>query len=332
MEAFHEHGRLLALIPAIVLWGCFGGICLAGVNFFLQAMWTPIFTFNYALSPPYQIQMIITYALILWILGMMAADLFRIGGETGRWDPVLTGLLSGISSALVYVPIIAYQDLLSRPLTVYYTHDLFLMRSFLDRLFHPWLITLAGFILVSGILQTIGVWYQRSRQEPGSDRHDSRKSAIATAIHRQRFLLLALLAALVIPPGLAYIGMGTGFIDKSPSCCPIINDSVNVSRTGPFSIRIVMEPDPDTVQRTSDKVPSIKIFIDEMDVSNQSIITGSGYDDTIDPPEGLRYHEGASVTLQGKGVSGNETVPAHLVIIVTYPDHGGRAVICDRDI
>jgi hypothetical protein len=327
MDVFQKHERLLALTPTVVLWGCFGGICLAAVNFFLQAIWTSILDTNYTLFPVYQVQIIGSFAILAWTLGAIAADFFRTGKNTGM-DPVLAGLLSGICSALVFTSIIVYYDIISHPLTFFYTNDPFLMRLFLDRLFHQWLILLAGFILISGILQALGSWYQGI----GSGRAGtSHKPAFIVRIRHHRFLFIALLAVLIIPPGLVYLGMGAGVIEKQSNCCTI-TDSVNISRTGPDSIQIVMKPDPDTVKKASGRIPFIKIFLNEKEVSNQSVITEAGWEDTIDPKKGLLYQEGASVTLQGKDVSGNRTAPAHLVIIVTYPDRGESAIICDRDI
>jgi hypothetical protein len=37
-------------------------------------------------------------------------------------------------------------------------------------------------------------------------------------------------------------------------------------------------------------------------------------------------------TSMGRDVSGNESDPVHLQIIVTYPDRGIRYVICDMQI
>ncbi len=327
MDVLQKHERLLALTPAVVLWGCFGGICLAAVNFFLQAIWTPILDTNYTLFPGYQFQIIGSFAILAWIFGAIAADLFRTGKNTGV-DTVLAGLLSGICSALVFTSIIVYHDMVSHPLTFFYTNDLFLIRLFLDRLFHQWLIVLAGFILISAILQALGSWYQGIRSGRAGIPH---MPAFIVRVRHHRFLFFALLAVLIIPPGLIYLGMGAGVIEKQSNCCTL-TDSVNVSRTGPDSIQIVMKPDPDTVKKTTGRIPFIKIFLDEKDVSNQSVITEAGREDTIDPQKGLLYQEDASVTLQGKDVSGNRTAPVHLVIIVTYPDRGESAIICDRDI
>jgi hypothetical protein len=79
-------------------------------------------------------------------------------------------------------------------------------------------------------------------------------------------------------------------------------------------------------------LPTLKIFADDRDVSNQSLISEAGLDAVIDPPDGLIFARGASVTLQGTALSGNGTAPVHLVIIATYPDTGRRVVIGERNL
>jgi hypothetical protein len=320
--------RLFSSVPAIVLWGSFGGICLAAEIFLLQAMWDPVLEYNSALSPVYQFQMMGSCAILFWILGAIAADLFRTG--RGGWlDPVITGLLSGICTALIFAVIIVSNDMVSHPSVVQYANDPFGIRVFLDRLFRQWRVPLAGFIIVSGILQALGAWYHGSRQRPGPGVEGIPHRQIVTGrLYSHRFLLLALVAFLLVPPALAYLGMSTGIVEEQYRCCKI-TDRVEVSRTGPDSICIVMVPDP---ERTTDSIPAVKIFIDEIDVSNQSIITGSGLDETLDPPEGLRYKEGASVILKGKHVTGNGTGPARIRVIVWYPETGSGSEICNRKI
>jgi len=318
--------RIFTLIPAIVLWGCFGGICLAAMNFFLQSAWAPFFKINHSLSPVYQIQMICSFSILLWILGMMVADLFIPDGDP--WlSSAIAGFLSGICTALVFMSITVYHDMMSHPLVFFYTNDPFLIQLFLNRLFHQWFIMLAGSLIISGILQGLGGGYHGIRQKV-----ESQDNPVVSKLYRQRFAFLILIAILVAPLGIISTGISGGFIEMPPSCCPM-PENVNASRTGPDSIRISLNIDSaDIARKPSDTLPYITIKINEMEVSNQSIITGSGLEDTIDPPVGLRYLDGASVTLQGKEVSGNETDPTHLEIMVTYPNHGESAIICDRDI
>ncbi|MEN6443507.1 MAG: hypothetical protein ABFC71_07140 [Methanoregula sp.] len=332
MESIREHDRLLALIPAIVLWGCFGGICLAAVSFFLQGIWSPVLAYNYALlSPVFQFQIIGSFAVLLWVLAVIAADLFS-PGRYRALGPVLIGMVSGTCTALVFTSILVIHDMISHPPILHYAGDPFLIRVFLDGLFHQWLIPLAGFILISTIIQAMGAYFRESRRSaPQDDMKTPDSPAITKKLPSYRFLLLGVLAVLIIPPSLLYLGMSTGVIAEQPRDYAI-TDSVDVTRTAPDSVQIVMKPDPNKVRRTTSPLPSVQILLGEKDVSNRSIITESGLDDTIKPSEGLLYRNGASVILRGKDASANDTVPVRLVIIVTYPDTGERAIICDRDI
>jgi hypothetical protein len=324
-----KHERLLALTPAIALWGCFSGLCWAAVHLLLQSIWSPVLVYNFTLlSPVFQFQIIGLSALLLWVAGAIAADLFHAGRNSGP-GPVRIGLLSGICTALVFISILVIHEMISHPPILHYPNDPLLIRMFLDNLFHQWLIPLAGFILVSAVIQVLSAYFHESRRGSIPDvTETTHKSTVSRIIHTHGFLLLAVIAALVVPPGLLYFGISTGVIAEQPGYSPIA-DSVDASRAGPDSIRIVMLPD---AKKKHDLVPSVKIFIGEKDVSNQSMITRSGINASIDPPEGLRFQRNASVILQGRDVSGNETVPVHLRIMVMYPDTGLGSVICDRNI
>jgi hypothetical protein len=326
MGAMHEHRDFLATVPAIVLWGCFGGLCLAAVHLFLQGTWTRLLDYNYTLSPMYPFQVIGVSALLLWIFGVTAADLFC--KVRAPWPgSVLTGLVSGICTALVFAATIVICDMLSRPPVVLYSNDPFMVRVFLDHLFHQWRIPLAGFLVISGILQALGSWYRAS----GHGRNGAPAPLAETFRFRDyRRIVFILLAILVIPQGLIFLGMSSGIIGEQCTCYSI-NDTVSVSRTGPDSLMLVMIPDPDTVRKTSAPLPTLQILINEKDLSNQSAIARQGLDDTIDPPKGLIYQEGASVILKGRDVTGNETSPARLAVIITYPEKGNRAIIVDHD-
>jgi len=107
-------------------------------------------------------------------------------------------------------------------------------------------------------------------------------------------------------------------------CAEWQTDIAPAIRTGPDSVHIVMQPD---TSIHHDKIPIVNIYLNEKDVSNQSLILASGIDAVISPPEGLVFSSGSSVTLQGNAVAGNKTLPVHLQIIATYPDTGRRVVI-----
>lgn len=87
--------------PAIILWGCFGGICLAVMVIFLQEIWAPVLDYNVSASRVKDLQVIGLSLILFWVFGMIASDLFCSGGEKGP-GPVFTGLLSGITTAFVF--------------------------------------------------------------------------------------------------------------------------------------------------------------------------------------------------------------------------------------
>jgi hypothetical protein len=319
-------GMNIRLLQAILMWGSFGGICLAGVYFFLLAAWKPVLDYNFTLSPLCQFQIIVSFAFLLWTLGVIAADIIPTVSDS-KPDPVRTGLLYGLCTVLVFTTILVFCDMVSHPSIMHYANDPFQIRMFIDRVFQQWLFPFAGFVLVSGILQALGAWCQRSRQKPVPV-GDGHPDMIRT-LYRHRFVLLALLAVLIIPPGLMYIAMGMGVPEGQSACCDVISDTVEVTRTGSDSIRIIMKPD---LRVKHDPVPSVNIYLDEKDVSNQSVITRAHLDAIITPTEGLQFQRDAIVTLKGKTVEGNETVPVHLQIIATYPDKGIRYMICDMNL
>jgi hypothetical protein len=78
--------------------------------------------------------------------------------------------------------------------------------------------------------------------------------------------------------------------------------------------------------------PDIRIIVNDIDVSNQSVMTEVGLQGTVEPPEGLMYQKGASVTITGDNVAGNESAPVHLVILIMYPDTSTGEIVCDREI
>lgn len=331
MGIFREYNRFLAIVPVIILWGCFGGFCLAIVNFFLLGIWDPVLEYNDAFSLVYRFQTMGSFAILFWILGTVAADLFRTGRD--RWlDSVVTGLLSGICTALLCTVIIVSNDMVSHPSIVHYANDPFQIRIFLDRLFQHWLVPLAGFILVSGILQALGAWYHGSRNRFGSDKGETPQvPTISGRLYPYRFLCLTLIAVMIVPPGLAYLGMEMGVLEKQNTCCPVF-DSVGASRISPDSLRIIFKINPEVSRPTTGTIRFLNITVDEKDVSTQSILTNSRLNNTIDPPEGLLYWDGSSVILQGDDILGNDTVPVHLNVIATYPDLEYKTVICDMKI
>lgn len=147
-------------------------------------------------------------------------------------------------------------------------------------------------------------------------------------IYAYRFLILVILALLIVPPVIAYIGMASGVIERdNPAYRPF--DSVNVYRMEDESLLILLAPDPGCPQR-GPGLRFVNISVDGKDVSTQSIIMNSGLDLSIDPPEGLLYGNNSSAILRGDYLSGNNTVLIRVDVI--YTDLGFSDVIYNTTI
>ncbi|WP_048150935.1 hypothetical protein [Methanolacinia paynteri] len=326
MEKLPENRNLRDVVPAIILLGCFGGICLAVMVIFLQGIWAPVLDYNVSVSRVKDFQLIGLSLIIFWTLGMMASDLFCTGGEKAR-SPVITGLASGIATAFVFSSI---NVLVSPPFLFSWENGIFSIQT--GTLFFrliEWLILFSAFAITSGILQSIGAWHRHSRQELKQETVDVReKSSFYGMLYAYRFLILVLLALLIIPPVIVYAGITTGVIERdNPAYRPF--DSVNVSRTEDESILILLNPDPECPQKEQG-LRFVNITVDGKDVSTKSVIMNSGLNLSIDPPEGLLYRNNSSAILRGDYLSGNNTVLIRVDVI--YTDLGFSDVIYNKTI
>ncbi|MDD4136350.1 MAG: hypothetical protein PHT99_00455 [Methanoregula sp.] len=110
-------------------------------------------------------------------------------------------------------------------------------------------------------------------------------------------------------------------------CAEPLTDFAPATRTGPDSIHIIMRPD---LSKLYQQVPTVNIYVNDRDVSNQSLIAASGLVIVINPSEGLVFADGSSVTLSGRGVAGNMSMPVHLQVVASYPDTGKRVAIGEQ--
>ncbi|WP_421908058.1 hypothetical protein [Methanolacinia petrolearia] len=326
MEKLPENRKLRDVVPAIILWGCFGGICLAVMVIFLQVIWAPVLDYSVSVSRVKDFQLIGVSAILFWILGMAASDLFCTGGEKAR-SPVITGIASGIATAFVFSSI---NVLLSRPFLFSWENGIISVQT--GTLFFrliEWLILFSAFAITSCIFQSLGAWYRHSRQELKQETVDVReKPSFHGMLYAYRFLILFILVLLIVPPIILYTGVTTGVIERdNPAYRPF--DSVNLSRTDDESILILLAPDPGCPQR-GPGLRFVNITVEGKDVSTQSIIMNSGLDLSIDPPEGLLYGNNSSAILRGDYLSGNNTVLIRVDVI--YTDLGFSDVIYNTTI
>ena len=304
-------------IAEIILWGCVGGICLTGTAYFLQVVWAPVLDYNTSVSLVYKLQMIGSFAVLFWTLGMAASDLFCTGRKNGS-GPVFTGLVSGIVTAFVFSSIYV---LLSRPYLFSWDNGIPEVNTGLKLI--EWLILFTVFGITSGTLQATGAWYRHSRQESKPDKADVReKPTFSGVLYTYRFLILILLALLVIPQVAAYIGIENGSI-KWDNGFNRPFEYAEASRTTDGSIHILMRHDIISPQK-GPGLRFLNITIDGKDVSTQSVIAGSGLNLSIDPPRGLAYQDNSSAILTGDYLYYN---PVLLRVNVTYTDLGFRDVI-----
>ncbi|MEN6443506.1 MAG: hypothetical protein ABFC71_07135 [Methanoregula sp.] len=96
-------------------------------------------------------------------------------------------------------------------------------------------------------------------------------------------------------------------------------DNVTVVRTSPDSIHVSLK-----VSSSCGSHNTFRILLNGIIVSNQELIAKSGLDVTITPREGLGRQDGDYVILQGRDVIANETMPAHIQVIV--PDKSSTGI------
>ncbi|PKL65198.1 MAG: hypothetical protein CVV32_04190 [Methanomicrobiales archaeon HGW-Methanomicrobiales-3] len=142
------------------------------------------------------------------------------------------------------------------------------------------------------------------------------------------FIAATLLLAIIFWFNVFGILSGTSMKTSECSfCADPMTDSAPAIRTGPDSIHIVMRPDASIHHH---QVPVVNIYVNDRDVSNQSLIAAADLAIVISPPEGLVFADGSSVTLSGSGVAGNTSMPVHLQVVASYPDTGKRVAIGEQ--
>jgi hypothetical protein len=313
MEFVSDPKYFRSMLPVIILWGCFGGICFSAASFYLQRMdrIVEISCYSGIFSPVYPFLKYVTLMLLSFTFGMIAADMLGAGRKTGL-DPIRAGLVTGACSALISIILVEVYPLgyswISYPFT--------LAGSFS--------IILVVYIVISAIPQVLGAWYQGSRQGSGQDSGDPVHPNNSIRRSRHWFFFVAILVLLLILPlGLFAFPIDTTDYSACPegrTCNPGDQcnwgrppDNITVLRTGPDSIRM-------TLKAGSSKCGSrnsFKILLNGNDVTNQASIGKSGLNVTITPQEGLGQQDGSYAILQGMDVAVNETAPPHIQIIMT---------------
>jgi len=322
MAGIFDRTRLWALIPAIILWGCFGGICFVAVCFITHyiGLQSSISCFSAIALPLWAPWIFGTAILLSLVWGMVAADLFCTGRKTDL-HPVLLGLLSGICMALVGYTLVDIFHILT---WMWPNGPLDVLRVYLI----GWMNDYVLYIIILGIPQVFGAWYQASRQKSNGDAADTTSSpkGITGTRHRHWFFLVALLVFLLVIPMSIYVLPvdETQYCGSGDSCMrsdycgrePPEFDNVTVSRTGPDSIRVSLKAS----SKNCGSRNSFKILLNGFDISNQDLISKTGLNVTITPRNGLGRQDGAAATLQGSDITGNETSLPHIQVVIIIPD------------
>lgn len=301
-------------LPAIILWGIFGGGCSAAAFFLLQWIWDVFLPDDSGFSTLHDGHILIAFTLLFAILGFLAGELFSTGKKP--WE-IRIGIISGISTAVVFMAILAI-----------------LMNISGSEYFSEWLILLIEVLVASVILQTIGAWFHEPRRSSVPEEAEIPQiAAISKKLPKYSFLFIAILGVLIIPPCLLYFSIASGLNETTSPCCyekiNPVNEELNVTtrfaevnRTSSDSVRIGIRPDPGTARGTP-----VDIHYDWEDISTPRHITGLGLNISMNPPDRLLYLDGDYVTLNGMDMFSNGTATKRLVVIDTDPTNENGSTI-----
>ncbi|MFA5331469.1 MAG: hypothetical protein WC342_03740 [Methanoregula sp.] len=293
-----------------LIFGCISGAALAAGYIFLTLLWQYLLPEARWSSDYYGLNLILFFAAALAIAGLLVGERSGAADRSQLW---LAGMISGIVTALVFFGILTSIEILTGT-------SAFLLDSSQS----------AGIFAASFVLPAVCAEFREPRAAPEPIQGTADKAQKKSASLRSHGIMAAvLLAVMFLPPLFLYAGISAGLVWGQPTGY-LFNDNVVATRTGPDSITLVMHPDPRATFATAPYVE--RIMLGEFQVESQDSINASGRADTIDPPEGLAYREGATATITGIDAAGNSKVPVRIMVIMTYPDTKAAMVVCDRKI
>jgi hypothetical protein len=319
MELSGENNQSL---PAIILWGIFGGGCSAAAYFLVQGIWARYPPMDSHFSLYHDMHIIIVFTLLFAVLGFLAGEMFSTGKKSREFR---TGIISGICTALVFISILVFQDLVLESAG-----------------FSKEVIPLAGIFVSSVVIQTIFAYSHKPRYGSGPDDPDTlHKPEITGKLRKYWYLFPTILAIVIIPPGLLFFVFAPGNVDTTcqngyinPDHCGYVNPHpllyernvttrfAEVNRISSDSVRIGIRPDPGTGRGTP-----VDIHYDWEDISTPRHITGLGLNISMNPPDRLLYLDGDFVTLSGMGMFSNGTAMKRLVVIDADPTNENGSTI-----
>lgn len=302
--------KLRLPVRQTLIFGCIGGAALAAGYLFLTWLWQVLLPEARWFSGYYGLHLILYFSAALALAGLLVGERSGAADRSWLW---LVGMISGIVTALVFFGILTFLEILTGT-------SAFLLDSV------QWM----GIFAASVILPAVCAEFREPRAAhepaPGTPGGLQKKSA---TLRSHGIMAAVFLAVVILPPLVLYAGINAGLVWGQPAGY-LFTDDVVATRTGPDSITLVMHPDPRATFVTAPYVE--RITLGGVQVGSQDSINASGRADTIDPPEGLVYREGASATIQGMDAAGNGTIPVRLIIVVAYPDSGELRIVCDREI
>ena len=101
--------------------------------------------------------------------------------------------------------------------------------------------------------------------------------------------------------------------ESRPACCGPILGGVNASRVSDDTIKLTVVGGNEYDYYNAPIL--VMIYINEKELSNMSVITEQGLQDTIDPPNGLVFKNGNSAIISGIDVTKNLEKPFKLKVI-----------------
>jgi len=297
-------------IRNILVFGCASGAALAAGYIILTLLWQYLLPEARWSSEYYGLHLILFFAVALALAGLLLGERFGAASRSWLW---IAGMISGIVTALVFFGILTFLEILTGT-------SAFLLDSAQSM----------GIFGASVVLQAVCAEFREPRATRGPVQETADKAQKNSAhISSHGIMAAVLLAVMILPPLFLYAGISGGLVWGQPAEY-LFNDNVVATRTGPDSITLVMHPDPGATFVTAPYVANISLGGHE--VGSQPVIAASGREDTIDPPEGLAYREGATVTIKGIDAAENSTVPVRFMVILAYPDSGELRIACDREI
>jgi hypothetical protein len=236
----------------------------------------------------------ILFVISLVFLGFLSACILgnRIRTMNGA---VRAGIVTAVPTLLILLRIERSLNFISPSYT-----DLWIISPLL-----PIFTILSLAVLFQAFGAVCGYFWIRMHPEYSNPLHPVRWELI---ILKPTIVTMAVILAIIVIPA-AYSQMVPAKLKFDGYTCYGFYDAVGVERVSEDTIRITQLMEAPREECPFQFTTINKIFLNDYEVSNQSIIHMNGLSDTIDPPEGLVYAKGSQVILKGPDVSNKSYDP-----------------------